>query len=315
MRILVTGVGRSGTTWVTTTLGTAPGAAVLREPDTIESSAFANRALADLGFNPVVDASETGPTNLVRLWDAAFGGRVRYVRGQQRLADFFFDRATLMQMKEACHPTSPRVTPGLRVARALAVPWSVKGATHQVVKSIRVPFALEWVVARWQPDVILCRRHPLDVVASQLELGHYRDLDWLAPSARRLAIERYGIAEPTTDDGLTCLAWRIGLSMSVLDDARRAHPEFHVVDHEVLCADPLAEFRRLFDAIGLEWTTDVAASIEASNRPGSGYETNRVATDQPGKWRERMSPDDARTVAAVIAPFPIAEQYDMAVGT
>jgi hypothetical protein len=311
MRVLVTGVGRSGTTWVATTLATAPGADVLREPDTIESSAFAMRAHEGLGINPVVGVDEPGPADLVRLWDAAFGGAVRYVRGQQRIAAFCFDRTTTLQRKETCHPVHPRFTPGLRVARALAVPWRGTGERHQVVKSIRLPFALEWVSARWQPEVVLCRRHPLDVVASQLELGHESELQWLAPAARRLAPERYGVAEPETDDPVTCLAWRIGLSMSALDEARRRHPEFHVVDHEVLCSDPLAQFRQLFTAVGIEWTTEVAARIEASNRPGTGYETNRIARDQSGKWRERLSPHDARVAAGVVAQFPIAQYYDL----
>jgi hypothetical protein len=235
------------------------------------------------------------------------------VRGQQRIADLFFERETVLQRKQTCHPTAPRITAGLRVAGALAVPWRSKGRDHQVVKSIRLPFALEWVTARWQPVVILCRRHPLDVVASQLELGHDRDLQWLAPSARVQATERYGVAEPATNDPVVGLAWRIGLSMSVLDDARVAHPEFHVVDHEVMCTDPRTEFRRLFDAIGLAWTAEVAALIEASNRPGTGYATNRVATEQSGRWRERMSRDDARTAATVIAQFPIAQHYDLEV--
>jgi hypothetical protein len=313
MRILVTGVGRSGTTWIATTLATTPDSDVLREPDTIESSAFAMRALRGLGINPVVGAGADGPDDLARLWEAAVAGKARYVRGQQRIADHLFRRATVRQRQQTCHPTDPRITPGLRVAAALAVPWGTNAPGHRIVKSIRLPFSLEWVAARWQPVVIVCRRHPLDVVASQLELGHERDLQWLAPSARRWATDRYGVPEPGPErrDPVVGLAWRIALSMSALDDARHAHPEFHVVDHEVMCTDPTAEFRRLFDAVGLVWTPEVEARIAASNRPGTGYETKRVATEQSGKWRERMSRDDARTAAAVIGQFPVAQDYDL----
>ncbi len=89
------------------------------------------------------------------------------------------------------------------------------------------------------------------------------------------------------------MSWRVALSMSALDDACRAHPEFHVVDHEVLCRDPHAEYRKLFDAIGLDWSDEVESHNERANRPGAGYETNRIAGEQSGKWRERMAPDDA----------------------
>ena len=107
------------------------------------------------------------------------------------------------------------------------------------------------------------------------------------------------------------MSWRVALSMSALDDACRAHPEFHVVDHEVLCRDPHAEYRKLFDAIGLDWSDEVESHIERANRPGEGYETYRIAGEQSGKWRERMAPDDARVAADVIARFPIAKQYDL----
>ena len=51
----------------------------------------------------------------------------------------------------------------------------------------------------------------------------------------------------------------------------------------------------------------------ASNRPGTGYELHRVQADLPGAWRRRLSPEDARTAAAVIAQLPIAERYDLEV--
>jgi hypothetical protein len=313
MRILVTGVGRSGTTWVASTLAVASGAALLREPDTVDAGAFAMRALRGLGMNPMIGAYEEGPRDLVRLWDAAFGAPVRYVRGQQRIADVFFNRSSPVQRKDTCHPVQPVVTPSLRLAAAFAVPWRNPGTDHQVVKSIRLPFAVEWVSARWHPAVIVCRRHPLDVIASQFELGHESNLQWLPPAARAIATDRYGIVEPSAYDMLGGMSWRVALSMSALDDACRAHPEFHVVDHEVLCRDPRAEFHSLFDAIGLEWGDEVESFIEQSNRPGEGYETNRIASDQSGKWRARMTPDDARAAAAVIAQFPIAARYDLPV--
>ena len=89
MRILVTGVGRSGTTWVATTLATTAGAAVLREPDTVGCATSAGNS--------------GSPTA-------------------------FYARSSLEERKDTCHPTDPIVTPRLRVAAALAVPWSGKGS-------------------------------------------------------------------------------------------------------------------------------------------------------------------------------------------
>jgi hypothetical protein len=106
-------------------------------------------------------------------------------------------------------------------------------------------------------------------------------------------------------------AWRVGMQMSALHELLLTNPQFHAVDHEALCADPVARFRELANAVGLDWTAENEAVLVASNRPGTGYELHRVQADLPGSWRRRLSPEDARTAATVIAQLPIAERYDL----
>jgi hypothetical protein len=49
------------------------------------------------------------------------------------------------------------------------------------------------------------------------------------------------------------------------------------------------------------------------DRPGTGFTVSRLAAEQPGKWRRRLSAEDVRRVADVLAQFPIAERYDLPV--
>jgi hypothetical protein len=98
--------------------------------------------------------------------------------------------------------------------------------------------------------------------------------------------------------------------MSVLDDARRAHPEFHLVEHQVVCEDPVGRFRELAGALGLEWSSGAEKFVAASNRPGGRWETNRVASEQKDRWRTRLSPDDIRSARHVLAQFPISTRYE-----
>lgn len=199
----------------------------------------------------------------------------------------------------------------LHLAGALAVPRNLPPDTrHRVVKSIRSHFMVDWITANWQPSVVVCRRHPLDVVASRMDMP-LRARPGVAPEMRTEAERRYHIEIPPTDDRLVATAWAVGVQMSALSDARRANSEFHVVDHEELCRDPIATFGALASALGLDWTAESEAALAASNRPGTGYELNRVAADLPDAWRRRLSPHDARVAAAVIAQLPIASGYDL----
>jgi hypothetical protein len=313
MRILVVGPGRSATSWVTATLGSTPGASFLLEPDHTGEVPFAARALTGMGTFPVVAPDAPGPPRLRRLWDVAFGAPVRYLRGQQRLALWLYSKSSDDERARMIRLDDPRPTLRLRLSGALAVPRHLPAPTpHRVVKSIRSHLMLEWIHANWTPSVVVCRRHPLDVVASRHHLFRPR-LGGPAPSLRREAERRYGVEIPTTDDPVATFAWGVGVEMSVLDDALRANPRFLAVDHEDLCRDPTGHFRELVTRLGLEWTAAIAGELEVSNRPGAGYERTRVRADLPGAWRRRLSADDARTAAAAIARFPIAARYDLEV--
>jgi hypothetical protein len=316
MHILVVGPARSATSWTATTLGETRGASVLLEPDNVRRIPFASKAFVGQGLAPVLGAADPGPPALRRLWDAAYGAPVRYLRGQQRVADAFFARVSLDALWRSVSVVRPVVDPRLRVAHACAVPRHLRlrePSRHRVVKSVRAQLMLEWVLANWSPRVVVCRRHPLDVVASRLEMDVFPIVpDAVMRHVYDVGMRRFGVEQPPADRVLHH-AWSVGANMSVLDDAVRAHPEFAVVDHEDLCADPIGRFRALAGALGLDWMADDEARLVAADRPGTGFELNRVAADVPGSWRQRLPPEDARAAAAMLRKFPIAERYDLRV--
>jgi hypothetical protein len=314
VRVLVVGHHRSATTWIGTALASTANSGFVSEPDDASWVPFAIRALERRGQFPVLAADQRGSRSLTRMWAAAFGSSVHRIRGQQRFSNALL-RGTRDHDRLTMLAPGGRITPRLRLAGALAVPkHAAHGVEHRVVKSVLSPFMLEWIRARWDPTIVICFRHPLDVVASFIDVG-------LAPGTGRSLIERmsfesrayasdvYGVPEPRDDRVAVCVAWRVGLVMSVLDDARAAHPRFHVVDHEVVSADPVGQLRALADAIGLEWTSRTEDFVVASDRPGTRFEITRVAGERRSRWRERLPPDDAVAAAAMLARFPIAARY------
>ncbi len=304
MRVLVVGTPRSGTTWVGSVLGKTAGAGYVHEPDEVEKQPYAMKALRGLARLPVLAADDRAPAAYSRLWDAAFGAPVRFVPGQQRIAHALYERTPDSERIAALDTTDPHETLRTRVVEGLAIPLHPeRRVEHPVVKSVRLSYALEWVAARWGPSVVVCRRHPLDVIASALDLG------WDVRPEMATRFARYDIPLPDQDNVAACTAWWVGLQMSALDDAVRAHPEYHTVDHAELCSDPLGSFRRLAASVGLVWTSGVEEYIVATDRPGSGYAVNRVASEQNGRWRERLSVADARAAVRVLRQFPIGERY------
>jgi hypothetical protein len=164
---------------------------------------------------------------------------------------------------------------------------------------------MEWLVERYSPKVVVVLRHPLNVVASYLELGwlhaglHDRGLFRardLAPWIPRL---------PADASPVTRMGWQIGLFGAVLREAAERHPDWETVSHEELCREPEAGFRRLYRALDMEWTEAAEEFLAASDRPGKGIATNRVTREQPGRWRHRLTYAQVGEVRRALDGFPV----------
>jgi hypothetical protein len=160
------------------------------------------------------------------------------------------------------------------------------------VKSVHVPLALEWVASRFRPRVLVVVRHPLNTIASWLEFGWggcYLDTH---PRIRERFAHRWGLPElPEARSLVQAITWEVALFTCVLHASADMHPDWLAVSHESLCGDPIEGFRDLYAGLGLMWTDDADAFVRASDRPGTGYSTSRVAADQPDRWKRRLTPE------------------------
>jgi hypothetical protein len=314
VRVLVVGHARSATTWIGTALGFTAGSGFVSEPDDASWSPYGIRVLDGEGVYTVLTADDTGSKQWARLWGAAFGEPVRYIRGQRRISDALYWRASDDERFDLLAP-GRRIPIRLRAAGALAVPKHLQpGTENHVVKSVLAPFMIDWIRARWDPVVVVCFRHPLDVVASFIDVGLARTtrvgvIDRLSAAARAVGTDRFRVPIPPRDDIVACTAWRAGLVMSVLDEAVAQHPEFRVVNYEDVRPDPVGQLRALAEALGLEWTADTEDFVVRSNRPGVRFEIARVAELQLDRWRTRLTPAEASAASEVLAQFPIAARY------
>lgn len=307
--VFVVGSARSGTTWVARTLGLTEGAVYLSEPDEAPEIPFATRARSGMGALPVVRLGEYEDL-YGRLWDVAFGSRRRSILNQ--VANRLYARVPEEDKVRVLTPDAPRGSLRLRLGLRLAQPSYTRfDARHRIVRSVQVPLALEWVVHRTRPRVVLVRRHPLDVIASRAELGFLdSSLRYVDEDAVAARVERWRcMRRPLGTDSFANLAWLVGFEMSVFDEVAAAHPEFITVDHEQLCVDPEPQLRRLVADLGLEWTDRCADYLRTSNAAGAGFETKRVTSAQSGKWQTRLSEEQVTVARNLLAAFPIASRY------
>lgn len=287
-RVLVAGLPRSGTTWVGEVLGRTAGARYLHEPDNhlVRPEAWwAKRGLGPYPeLDPGADATSDG-RDYEQLWARAFAGG----------------------------PCSSPVYAGLRVLqRAGASRVSGRLASRVrsrptagplVVKSVHSARSVEWLADRFDPSVVVVERHPFGVISSWRKLGWDDFLD-TDRAALRYSATVLGVDPPPPGaPWLERAAWHYGLLASYFERARRRHPDWLVVRHEVLCAGPEPAFLRLCSRLGLTFTEETARFLAASNRPGDGYSTNRLWREQVDGGRRRLTPTEQALIQATLDAF------------
>jgi hypothetical protein len=284
-------------------LARAPGVIHVHEPDNEKRDPFALKAKRRLGRFPVVDRGEELRT-YASLWEGAFAGGIVSDSAAERTCRRLMERVSPEELESAA--ASQRRSLRVRAISALARP---RGAAPEaevvIVKSVHAPLSLDWVRARGEPLVVAVMRHPLNVIASMLELDmpdRDRHLDRNRRVLERL-VRPWNV--PLPDESASevhRVAWQVGVLSTALE--RSVGPDDVTVVHEDVCVEPGARFRSLFERCGLMWTADVEDHLRASDRPGSGFKPVRVAAELPERWRKRLGDTEVEEIREVLRSFP-----------
>ena len=309
---------RSGSTWASEVLASVPGGLRIHEPDSDPHVPFALLSQAGLGRYPLLGNGDDAP-RYRELWSAALAGPddprravgltdralERVAKGLLRLSTL--DDRNAMLVPATADPTPMRVRLLPRGLALTARPQTPGVAEIQVVKSVHTPTAADFVTAMTDDPVVVIRRNPLNAVASWLELGWKRQRLGGSPAAERAIAESIGGSAPPSDDApiLEHHAWSYAALTRSLDLAVEHHPEWIVVQHEDLCNDPVGGFRGMFETLDLPFTDEVVATLDERNRPSTGYETKRVASDQAERWKERLDDQQVATIRNIAASLSV----------
>lgn len=297
------GVPRGGTTWVARALSLCRSVRYVHEPDGVhEPYAFRARRLDGLVHYSILRPGDDAP-NFTRLWEGVFSGGVK----PRSLRDLVSRRA----FPGVSSAAKTRVMNGGRrslrlvLADGLAMPRSPDGGVETVLaKSVNSALAAEWIYDRFRPGVLVVRRDLRNVLASWITFG------WPGPPPKvfaeiaREAKRRWDIDLGTPAVPFARAAAACAVMLLALHDDARTHPEWCVLQHEDACVDPVAQLRASAKALGLEWTPEAEAFVHDSDRPGSGYATQRVTSELPDGWRSRLSAEHLHTIDEMVASFP-----------
>jgi hypothetical protein len=295
--ILVTGLHRSGTTWVGRMLAQNGYIAYVSEPLNVWHRPGVMRAPVKHWYNYICKKNEAEfnePFNETLKLDYHLWREIRSLRSAK---DF------LRMLRDLANFTIGRLQ---RRRVLLKDPFAV--------------FSTPWFAERLNCDVVIVLRHPAAFVSSLKRLGWSFDFnDLLAqPLLMRDLLEPFrteleAVANAPGDVILQgSLLWRI--IASVTHRRQQEHPRFRVVLHEDLSRDPISVFSHLYSHLGLPFTSRVKKGISRSTggeNPhevslDSIYSTRLDSAANLENWKQRLTPEEivrVRDLTKDVAPF------------
>jgi hypothetical protein len=270
--ICVAGFPRSGTSWLSRTLGDAAGVRAYHEP--FNPVAVPRASIAQFRYAPADDADP----EFDRLVLDAFAGRV----------------------------DSPHVLVRLRPRYRRFRRWPAR----TLVKTVFGLLALERIAVLTGARIVVIRRAPLDVAASwhRLSWDPERHLARLRAQPRLMAEHLHSFEAMLSGphDFWSALGALWGASDFVLRRLVDRNPTWTVLDFETLCADPIASYEHLYEELGLRWTAERVARIREDSETSSSrpFELRRIAAEQVEKWRsDGLDPDQVARFVEMVERF------------
>jgi Sulfotransferase family len=279
--IVVTGMARSGTSWVGRLLQASGELTYINEPLNPDHPPGRSPGVLDAPverhYQYISDRNQDG-------WLAAFDQtlRLRYHVG----AELRRNRSPYDLARMARYATSFLAGRLLGRRALLDDPYAL--------------LASEWLADRLGCRVVVLVRDPAAMVASWRRLGWTTDLgellhqpalmaDWLEPFRAEMEA---AAATPEDLVGRVALLWR--LLYLVAAEYERRCPAVGVVRYEDLAADPVAGFAKLYAALGLDFDRRAEARVVRSTTGGARARAHRWSLSSGGLSKTGFRPMDSR---------------------
>lgn len=311
--VLITGKGRSGTTWLAQILNTYVHCAYKHEPF-LPSKRNPYSELRD-------GLTNTSPEVLRARYEEIVGRAIHGV-DQPPFPQHKSIRSRDPRVMRALYSIGNRAS-GLRfLFERFAKPHMHEDA-DVLIKDVNFPTELLPKLCNvLEPVLVPIVRNPFANIASHLkgvELGQFRAVtpedrarvSMLLGQQRDPSLRQYrSRLGDLSAVQFEAVRWR--LQVEPLIDFARSHARSHLVVYEDLCADPMGVTQDIFDTIGWRMMDSTKSFIEAStsgarrgrSKAASYYSVYRDPSKSLEKWREQLTAVEQNDIASIFVDSP-----------
>lgn len=184
-----------------------------------------------------------------------------------------------------------------------------------LIKDPIAVFSAPWMQDTFRIKVVCLVRHPAAFVSSLLKWQWEFHFGYLTAQPQLMAKLRPELREQVQlfarerQEPLdqACLLWNVIYSW--VADLKPTRRKWVLMTYESLAEQPVRRFRRLFRKLGLSWSSQIAAEIEAMSGLDQPDETDdpgfksRNARALKSVWQSRLHPDQIESIKRQTSPY------------
>jgi hypothetical protein len=303
--ILITGVPRSGTTWVGRMLDLSPEVGYINEP-----------------FNPT---HQPGICSCVfRRWYQYVhaGNAGQFEPGLVAMLEFRYHFFRQIRQDPSRAAVEALIRDGWNF-------WLARRRrARPLIKDPIAVFSSEWLATRFAASVVVLVRHPAAFAASVKRIGWTFPLDDLLAQPKLIedhladfTDEMHRLSEGSTDPvEHAALMWR--MVYTVLSGFQQTHPEWLFLRQEDLARQPSAGFAHLFEHLSLTYTQEIERTIRwfssgerELEAAADAHQIRRASEATVQSWRDRLTPQEQQYVRAECEAGWPAASMEMTTGS
>ena len=288
--ILVAGIPRSGSTWFGQVLASSGELSYLHEPDNERHTFSAYYYKQNLPRFPFIKTDESLNAYHRLFYQAfykpysglgSFSNKVLF-----KLARF--DKELVETHLKDRGINKPNIfNPVMWLYPFL--PKEIKDR-RRIVKSVHCILSLEYLLKHLDMIPVIIIRHPAAVISSYLKMEN-PDIDRKIYNNKTLMSEMFGehIPDMTGLKSIEAYAgFQVAIFYRMISKTIQNNTKIILVEHEKICVEPHNKFKALFDRLNLSFNEKVIDFIEQHNVKGSGYQTNRIASETLDNWKSKL---------------------------
>ena len=283
--ILVTGSHRSGSTWAGKMLSLSSMIGYINEPFNMIHRPGICKAKFDYWFPYICAKNEQN-----------------YINDIRNCINFKYNGAEELKISRSIRDLGRLARDYYRFAKYR------RQHRRPLIKDPIAVFSASWLADRFDMDVVILIRHPAAFAGSIKSMNMRHPFDHFL--RQNLLMEHYlNKYRPEIEDftksekdaiDQSILLWNLIHHMILM--YRQDHPEWFFVKHETLSRNPVEEFGKLYDKLGINFTDQLKRKImqftnavPAQNNPKS---LERDSKSNISTWQKRLTKDEIARVKA-----------------